>query len=57
MQRRKFISSTIAGVGAAAGMSSANAAPPVAGSARPTNPDGTTASLDPRDLLRVTSAG
>ena len=38
-------------------MRSANAAPPEPGSTPPMNPNGTTAALDPRDLLRVTSAG
>ena len=57
MQRRRFIQSSLVGVGAAVGMNVADATPPVPGSALPTNPDGTSVSLDPRELLRVTSAG
>jgi len=55
MERRNFLKSGLAGVSvtAAAGVTLA-AAPPVAGV---TNPDGTSVSLDPRALLRVTDAG
>jgi predicted aldo/keto reductase-like oxidoreductase len=59
MERRKFIKSGIVGVSAAAGgVALAQAVP---GSqeplAAPTNPDGTTGSLDPRGLLRVADPG
>jgi aryl-alcohol dehydrogenase-like predicted oxidoreductase len=52
MERRAFLQSTIAGVGvsAAGAAGSANAA-------QPRNPDGTTVSLDPHGLLRVTEPG
>ena len=56
MQRRDFIKSGMTGVGAAAatgvGLAPSNAAP-----GAPANPDGTTGSLDPKDLLRVTEPG
>jgi aryl-alcohol dehydrogenase-like predicted oxidoreductase len=59
MERRKFLKSGIVSVGAAAGgVALAQSGPgpdePVAAAV---NPDGTTVSLDPRDLLRVTDAG
>jgi len=59
MQRRKFIKSGIAGVGAAAGgVALAQSVPAAAGpAAGAVNPDGTSVSLDPRDLLRVDHAG
>ncbi|CAN5256323.1 aldo/keto reductase [soil metagenome] len=49
MKRREFLMTGALGVGAAP-----NALPPAA---PPTNPDGTTGSLEPHDLLRVTDAG
>jgi uncharacterized protein len=54
MQRRDFIKAGVAGVGmVAAGGVGHGAAAAVAA----TNPDGTTVSLDPHDLLRVSDAG
>jgi aryl-alcohol dehydrogenase-like predicted oxidoreductase len=54
MQRRDFLKTGMVGVGVAAatGVPGVHAAP-----AAPTNPDGTTGSLDPHDLLRVTDPG
>jgi aryl-alcohol dehydrogenase-like predicted oxidoreductase len=52
MERRAFIQSTIAGVGVSAVGVAAAAAPSAV-----SNPDGTTVSLDPHRLLRVTDAG
>ncbi|HEY0191852.1 MAG TPA: aldo/keto reductase [Kofleriaceae bacterium] len=60
MQRRDFLKTGVAAsVGASIGSSIAGAAPgaPAAAGAAPTNPDGTTVSLDPQTLLRVTDAG
>jgi len=53
MERRNFLLSSIAGAGvtAAVGLNA------TASAQAPANPDGTTVSLDPRDLLRVTDPG
>jgi aryl-alcohol dehydrogenase-like predicted oxidoreductase len=54
MERRNFIKSSMAGLGmttAGLGVSKTSDAQP------PTNPDGTTVSLDPANLLRVTDPG
>jgi aryl-alcohol dehydrogenase-like predicted oxidoreductase len=58
MERRNFLKSGIAGVSltAAAGVRAA-VAPDRATVPTAANPDGTTVSLDPHDLLRVTDAG
>lgn len=55
MQRNNFLKSSVAGMGmtAAAGMN----APAAAAVEQAGNADGTTVSLDPHDLLRVTDAG
>jgi aryl-alcohol dehydrogenase-like predicted oxidoreductase len=53
LERRNFIQTGIAGVGLAAAV---KASPAVAQTIH-TNPDGTSVSLDPHDLLRVTDAG
>ncbi len=64
MERRKFIKSSIVGVGAAAGGAALGQAAAQTLASAPTsqgvatmNPDGTSVSLDPRDLLRVEDAG
>ncbi len=58
MERRNFLKSSIAGAGmTAAGVRAGTAPQAVAPTAPPTNPDGTTVSLDPHQLLRVTDPG
>jgi aryl-alcohol dehydrogenase-like predicted oxidoreductase len=60
MKRRDFLMTSAIGVGAAAtGVTAAPSPQPAnAPASAPTkNPDGTTVSLDPHDLLRVTDAG
>jgi aryl-alcohol dehydrogenase-like predicted oxidoreductase len=52
MQRRIFIKTGVISIGAATAGSTG-----VAAAAPPTNPDGTTGSLDPHDLPRVTDVG
>ncbi|MGF6483715.1 aldo/keto reductase [Paraburkholderia sp. JPY419] len=54
MKRRQFLQGTAAGAVALAARPSRSAG---STSAEPANPDGTTGSLDPRDLLRVTDPG